>query len=273
LGYPVEATQGATGGYRLVAGTAVPPLLLDDDEAVAIVAGLRAAAGPVTEGLGEAAVRALAKLERVLPSRLRARVAALASATMAVHRPGPAVDADVLAELAVAVAGRQYLRFTYRAAGGETTARRVEPLRLVAARGLWYLVAYDTGRGDWRTFRADRVAGPRATGGRIPQRDLPAADAAAYVAQSLRSLPKPHEATFVVHGPAGEVRPVVRWADAEVEPLDDTRCSVRVRADSIDWLVSTVAVVAVLFDLDIDGPPEVLDGLRQVRDRLRHVAR
>ncbi|MFD2122830.1 helix-turn-helix transcriptional regulator [Streptomyces cirratus] len=181
LGYPVEATLGAEGGYRLVAGAAMPPLLLDDEEAVAIAVGLRAGAGHAIEGVDEASVRALAKLEQVLPARLRRRVGALQSATVAVARgDGASVDPRTLTTMAAAVAGPERLRFAYRARDGAESRRLVEPYRLVSTGSRWYLVAYDLERDDWRTFRVDRVSEPFATGARFAARPLPV-DAAEFV--------------------------------------------------------------------------------------------
>ncbi len=161
LGYPVEATLGATGGYRLVAGAAMPPLLLDDEEAVAIAVGLRAGAGHAIEGVEEASVRALAKLEQVLPARLRHRVSTLQNATIPLTRgDGATVAPSTLTALAGAVTARERLRFGYRAGDGAETKRLVEPDRLVSTGHRWYLVAYDLGREDWRTFRVDRVSDP-----------------------------------------------------------------------------------------------------------------
>ncbi|MBO4275626.1 helix-turn-helix transcriptional regulator, partial [Microbispora triticiradicis] len=171
LGYPVESTRGTDGGYRLVAGTAMPPLLLDDDEAVAAAIGLRAAAG--VAGVEEAAERAAAKLEQVLPSRLRRRVGALQTHSEPVppDRPGPAIDPAVLGVLAAACRDRERLRFDYRAHDGSSGVRIVEPYRLVSWGRRWYLVAWDTGRDDWRTFRVDRIAPRTPTGPRFPPRD------------------------------------------------------------------------------------------------------
>lgn len=158
LGYPVQATLGAEGGYRLVAGKAMPPLVLDDEEAVAIAVGLRAGAGHAVEGIEEASVRALAKLEQVLPSRLRHRVATLQAATMPLTSgDGATVAPDTLTVIAGAATGPERLRFGYRAGNGTETKRLVEPYRLVSTGRRWYLVAYDIDREDWRTFRVDRV--------------------------------------------------------------------------------------------------------------------
>nr|WSX51430.1 transcriptional regulator [Streptomyces sp. NBC_00974] len=186
LGYPVEATLGAEGGYRLVAGAAMPPLLLDDEEAVAIAVGLRAGAGHAIAGIEEASVRALAKLEQVLPGRLRHRVGALQSATVAVTRgDGPSVDPRTLTAIASAVAGSERLRFAYLAGDGAASRRLVEPYRLVSTGSRWYFVAYDMERGDWRTFRVDRMSEPCATGARFAGRELPM-EAVEFVRRALR---------------------------------------------------------------------------------------
>src|SRR5882757_6172216 len=159
LGYPIHATSGVAGGYRLGAGAELPPLLLDDDEAVAVAVGLRTAAGQGIEGIGETSVRALAKLEQVLPDRLRRRVSALHAFTVPLLRGarGSAVDPGVLTELANACRDSEQLRFSYRDHNGSETRRAAEPHRLVCTEHRWYLVAWDTDRADWRTFRVDRI--------------------------------------------------------------------------------------------------------------------
>ena len=151
LGYPVHSTTGVSGGYRLGPGAALPPLLLDDDEAVAVAVGLRSAAGGTVAGIEETSLRALAKLEQVLPSRLRHRVSALARAVVALPGTGPAVDADVLTAIAAAVRAHERLRFDYADHGGATSRRDTEPHRLVHTGRRWYLVAWDVTRADWRT--------------------------------------------------------------------------------------------------------------------------
>jgi predicted DNA-binding transcriptional regulator YafY len=148
LGYPVHATPGVAGGYRLGAGAALPPLLLDDDEAVAVAVSLRTAASQTVTGVAEASLRALAKLEQVLPGRLRERTAALQQAMVTLPRTAPAVDPELLMTLARACRSRQALRFGYRSRDGELSQRQAEPHRLVHTGYRWYLVARDTGRDD-----------------------------------------------------------------------------------------------------------------------------
>src|SRR5437763_6748641 len=162
LGYPVESLTGPAGGYRLRAGTAMPPLLLDDDEAIAIAVGLRTAARASVTGIEETAVRALVKLEQVLPAHLRRRVHALGAATISLSAPGPTVDPQHLTVIAAACRDSQCLRFAYRSREEVESRREVEPHSLVNLGRRWYLVAWDRAREDWRTFRVDRLARPAA---------------------------------------------------------------------------------------------------------------
>ena len=189
LGYPVDATTGPAGGYSLHAGTAMPPLLLDDDEAVAIAVGLRTAAGASVTGIEETAIRALVKLEQVLPSHLRRRVNALGSVLATLPASGPTVDPQALTTIATACRDRERLRFAYRSREGEESRRRVEPHSLVNLGRRWYLVAWDCDREGWRTFRLDRLERPAPAGGRFEPRTLPAKDPAAFVTAGLRSAP------------------------------------------------------------------------------------
>src|SRR3954464_10614528 len=186
LGYPIEAAPGIAGGYRLAAGAQMPPLLLDDAEAIAVAVGLRSAASGSIAGIEEYSVRALAKLEQILPGRLRDRVRALGDATSTFRVDGPQIDADDLALLAGACRDGIRLAFDYTAKGGEATSREVEPAAVVHTGWRWYLVSYDLGREDWRTFRVDRIAGRPRTGGRGTRREVPGGDAAAFVKQSIR---------------------------------------------------------------------------------------
>ena len=200
LGYPVNATQGVGGGYQLGAGMALPPLLLDDEEAIATAVSLRLAAGGTVAGASEAAVRTLAKLDQVLPARLRAEVRAVHDAITTLEGGRVEVDADALLALARAARDRLRVELTYTAAGGEPAVRRVEPYQLVATGRRWYLLAFDLDRDDWRTLRLDRMADVRATTFRFPAREAP--DAAAYVQRSVTVSPYQHEARVLVHAPA-----------------------------------------------------------------------
>src|SRR3954463_14590709 len=206
LGYPVESLTGPAGGHRLGAGAGMPPLLLDDDEAIAIAVGLRTAARASVTGIEETAVRALVKLEQVLPAHLRRRVAALGAATITLPVSGPTVDAQHLTVIATACRDSECLRFGYRSRDGTESRREVEPHSLVNRGRRWYLVAWDRGRGDWRTFRVDRLTRPAAAGRRFAARELPERDAAAYVRKSIREKPNRFDAIVTLHPPAGEVQ-------------------------------------------------------------------
>jgi predicted DNA-binding transcriptional regulator YafY len=172
LGYPVEARRGIEGGYQLAAGAALPPLVLDDDEAVALAIGLRAAAQGAVAGIEESSVRALAKVSRIMPPHLRRRVDALRAMTQgpAAWSNGPNVDAGILTTVAQACRDEERLRFAYTAQNGERSARHIEPHRLVALGHRWYLVAFDLGRNDWRSFRVDRLDNLRISRASYPPR-------------------------------------------------------------------------------------------------------
>jgi predicted DNA-binding transcriptional regulator YafY len=256
LGYPVDATPGVAGGYRLAAGTHLPPLLLDDDEAVAIAVGLRAAASASVVGIEDTALRALAKLEQVLPDRLRRRVTAVhANVTpMTWGGSGPMVDGDALATLAQACRDHEEVRFDYQRRDGDESRRLVQPHQLVSAGRRWYLVAWDVRRADWRTFRLDRLTAPQLAGARFPPRPLPAPDAAAFVAESLGARPLPFAGSVVVQGELDAVRTASRWVGVEVTALGDGRCHVALSSDSQDWLTSCVAILAGRFPVDTVEP-------------------
>ncbi len=207
LGYPVESLTGPAGGYRLRAGTAMPPLLLDEEEAIAIAVGLRTAAQASVAGIEETSVRALVKLEQVLPAHLRRRVSALGGATATLPGGGPTVDPQCLTTIASACRDHERLRFAYRSRDGEATRRLVEPHSLVNLGRRWYLVAWDCNREDWRTFRVDRISRPAAAGGRFEMRRLPGdGDPAAYVTASWRAPAQAFEARMTVHCRAEELR-------------------------------------------------------------------
>jgi predicted DNA-binding transcriptional regulator YafY len=236
LGYPVRARRGVDGGYQLAPGASLPPLLLDDDEAVALVVGLQTAAQGALAGTAEASVRALAKVAQVMPRRLRRRVDALGAMTVPASwgPAGAAVGADLLSTLAEACRDEERVELSYTAGSGDRTERRVEPHRLVALGRRWYLVAHDLDRGDWRTFRLDRVASARGTGERFRPRELPAADAAAFVRARLEQRAAPQQVTALVHAPAGAVRDRIgRWA--QVEEAGPGTCRVRMAADALEW--------------------------------------
>ncbi|XVQ86041.1 helix-turn-helix transcriptional regulator [Microbispora siamensis] len=259
LGYPVEAQRGVDGGYQLAAGAALPPLVIDDEEAVALAVGLQTAAQGAVEGIAESSVRVLAKVVQVMPARLRHRVEALRTMTVRAGWGGPAdagVDPDVLTTVALACRDREQLRFTYQAADGRQTERHVEPHRLVCLSRRWYLVAYDLTRHDWRSFRADRLTVPEGTGSRFRPRDLPAADAAEFVRAGLDNLPRPYRVDVLVDAPAPTVRERIgRWCT--VEEVDAQHCRVRTTTHSLDWPTMWLGTVGA--DFRVVGPPELRD--------------
>ncbi|WP_378742901.1 helix-turn-helix transcriptional regulator [Nocardia brasiliensis] len=257
LEYPVHASLGSVGGYRLEAGTALPPLLLDDEEAVAITLGLRSAAQGSVAGIEESAARALVKLQQVLPSRLRGRVDAVDSATVSLGGPaaGPRVDPETLVVLAAAARDGERIRFRYRDKGDAESKRFAEPHSLVSAGRRWYLVAWDVDRADWRTFRVDRIEAPYPTGVRCAPRDLPADDAAAFVtAQLARSRPA-RSVVFLVHTSAEQLAETFRVRPEEVEPIDGRSCLIRTSADSLEWTAIRIAHLGVEFE--VREPPEM----------------
>ena len=265
LGYPVAASRGPAGGYRLVAGTAMPPLLLDDEEAVALAVGLRTAAGQPVSGLEEASVRALAKLEHVLPARLRRRVGTIGTATLAVPSGGPAVDPAQLTVLAAAIANHETVRFRHRSGDHVENRSRVEPLRLVATGRRWYLVAYDLDRADWRIFRADRVTHAEATGGRIVPREPPAADLAAYVVERLYDFVPTYAAVVTFAAPADEVAVRLGVPTTELAPLGDGRCRWHGPADTLEWLAFRLLGAGCAFT--VEEPPELVTHLKSLAAR------
>ena len=266
LGYPVESLTGPAGGYRLRAGTAMPPLLLDDEEAIAIAVGLRTAARASVTGIEETAVRALVKLEQVLPAHLRRRVGALGSATIASPVGGPTVDPQHLTVIAAACRDTERLRFAYRRRDGTDSRREVEPHTLVNLGRRWYLVAWDRGREDWRTFRVDRLARPASSGVRFTPRRLPAKDAAAYVERSITGAPHRFEARITLHAPADAITGRVPPHWGTIEPIDGRTCQFRAGDDDIGWLAMRLAMLDV--DFDVHEPPELIERLGALGRRL-----
>jgi predicted DNA-binding transcriptional regulator YafY len=266
LGYPVDASRGVAGGYQLQAGAALPPLLLDDEEAVAIAVGLRAAAAGAIAGIEETSVRALAKLVQVMPPRLRRRVDALRTYTVPAILGGPRVDALALTVIAQACRDGERLRFAYTARDSEPARRHVEPHRLVALGRRWYLVAWDVERGDWRMFRVDRLSDPATTGGRFRHRELPdGSDAADFVRARLAQVPRRYHVEVVFRTDAATVEAALGGAGT-VEPIDDTSCRLRMNVDSLDWPAAVLGMVGA--DFEVVGPPELHGFVREVGTRL-----
>lgn len=267
LGYPVDSLTGLAGGYRLAAGSAMPPLLLDDEEAIAIAVGLRTAAGASVAGIEETAVRALVKLEQVLPAHLRRRVGALGSATFTLPVAGPTVDPQHLTAIAAACRDSECLRFAYRSRDGVDSRREVEPHSLVNHGRRWYLVAWDRRREGWRTFRIDRLRRPAATGVRFTPRKLPADDPAVFVRQSITRAPNRFEAVVTLDASAEEITSRVPAHWGVIEPIDAHTCTYRTGDDDLRWLALRIAMLGV--DFEVHEPPELLEQLRMLAVRLR----
>jgi predicted DNA-binding transcriptional regulator YafY len=268
LGYPVNATQGVGGGYQLGAGLALPPLLLDDEEAIATAVSLRLAAGGTVAGASEAAVRTLAKLDQVLPARLRAEVRALHDAIITLEGGRIEVDADALLVLARATRDRMRVELTYTAAGAEPSVRRVEPYQLVATGRRWYLLAFDLDRDDWRTLRLDRMTDVRATTFRFRPRDAP--DAAAYVQRSVTVSPYQHEARVLVHAPAAVVRERIPPTVGSVEPAGDDACRVVAGGNNLEAMLWHFGTLGHAFT--VESPDELREAAAAFGSRVAAAA-
>ncbi|RTL71024.1 MAG: transcriptional regulator [Pseudonocardiaceae bacterium] len=270
LDYPVVATTGTAGGYRLTSGRNLPPLVLDDEEAVAVAIGLSTAAGGNVAGIEDASMRALGKLERVLPARLRPRLAALTSATEAI--PGgevPPADPAVLAVLASCARDHELVTFGYRSRADAPTLRRVEPHALVTVKGRWYLLAFDPDRDDWRSFRVDRIADPATTHRTFTPRELPEEDAAASLARSFATATYRWTAVVTVDVAAAELRERLPAALVGEVEEDGSGARVRISAESADLVVHDIATVAVVAEpRGVEAPPEIRDRLAGLAQRL-----
>ncbi len=248
LDYPVQTTTGTAGGYRLAAGRNLPPLLLEDDEALAVAIALATAAAGGVAGVEESALAALTKLQQVLPARLRPRLTALTGTTAAVApRGAPEADPEVLGVVAACCRDMEILAFDYRDRGGATACRRVEPHRVVSNAGRWYLVAFDPERDDWRTFRLDRMTDLRPTRRPFVARELPAPDAATYLVRSFARATYRHTARLTVGLSAHEVRTgVFATIPGEIDEQGHDACVVRLTAESVELVVQFVAAIATL---------------------------
>ncbi|WP_207208644.1 helix-turn-helix transcriptional regulator [Nocardioides oleivorans] len=269
LGYTVDAVRGAAGGYQLRAGGSLPPLLLEDEEAVAIAVGLRTAAAGAVAGMDDWSVQALSKVLSLMPPRLRRQMDAVASQT---DSPGPwegapVFDAAVLTTLAQACRDSEMLRFDYAAREAEVTHRRVEPLRLVSIGRRWYLVAWDRDRTDWRSFRLDRISDPEPTGQRFRPRDLPGGDALAFVQQGIRRMPQRYAVRVRLAMAADDLAARVgRWGT--VTP-DGAGCVLEMNVDDLDWPVMVLAGSGA--DFTVESPVELADKVAEVGGRFSRV--
>jgi predicted DNA-binding transcriptional regulator YafY len=265
LGYPVDARPGVAGGYRLAAGTAMPPLLLDDDEAVAVAVGLRAAASGSVSGIEETSLRALMKLEQTLPPRLRRRIDVLRSATETVAATGPTVDAATLTAIADATHRCEQLRFDYLDRAGSASRRRAEPHRLVSTGRRWYLLAWDADRADWRTFRTDRIRLRTPNGPRFTPREPPEA-AVAHVLRGLGQAAWKHRARLRFAAPAETVAALLPPGSGLIEPVGDDACVFDTGSDSLTDLAFYTARLDLPFT--VEHPPELRRALRDLAARI-----
>ena len=254
LGYPVDAAPGVDGGYRLAAGASMPPLVLEDDEAVALVVALRASARFAISGTAEASLDTLAKVIQVLPPRLRQRAenVALMTQTADWSQVTDTVDPGVLATIATAARNTERVEFSYRDRAGATEDRLVEPMQLVMLGRRWYLVAYDLMRHDWRTFRVDRVGEPRSTHVQFRPRPLPTGDAAEYVRSSIQVATTVLDITVEADLPGDEARRRV-GARAVVTEVDSERCRLEIAADGFAW--PTMLLASLGADFRVVSPP------------------
>jgi predicted DNA-binding transcriptional regulator YafY len=267
LGYPVHASRGHGGGYQLGAGAALPPLLLDPDEAVAVAVCLRLAAGGSVAGVGEAALRALSKLDQVLPARLRSQVGAVHDATVTLIPDGvdSAVEPDVLMTLARACRDREHVTAGYVDRAGSRTERRLEPYQLVTTGRRWYLMAYDRDRQDWRSLRLDRMDNVRALGTTFAAR--PAPDAASYVRRSISTSPYRYVARLRYLASYDVVSQYFSPSSATVEPDGADACLVTAGGNDPQRLAMYFAMVGC--DFEVLDPPEVASAVAAVAERLR----
>lgn len=272
LGYPVRATKGPDGGYRLDAGADLPPLLFDDDQAIAVAVALQTATTTVT-GIEEGALRALATVRQVMPARLRQRVDALQVTTVDKYADSKRtkVDSEHLIAIGTALRAREVLRFDYASPGAVEDGdafvppRRVEPHHLVTWGGRWYLVGWDLERNDWRTFRVDRMLPKTPTGPRFTPRELPAPDVSTYISSRFQSKNQfPCQGTAILQAKASDI---ARWAgrDAVVEEVTPTSCRLTMSA----WSWTGLAASFGMFESDLDfiGPPELKEAANQLASR------
>jgi predicted DNA-binding transcriptional regulator YafY len=266
LGYPVDAVRGVAGGYQLRAGGSLPPLLLTDEEAVAIAVGLRSTASGAVQGMEETAVQALTKVLSLMPPRLRQRMDALAEQTVPAPRRGPTIDAATLTSLAQGCRDDEIVEFDYTAREAETTQRRVEPHRLVSLGQRWYLVGFDRDRDDWRSFRVDRIGTVRLTGRRfLGGRELPAEDALEFVRSGIKQIPRRYDVRVVIRAPRHDVAAITgRWAElADV----DGGTLMTMQTDDLFWPLAVLGALDA--DFEVEGPDELRDRVATVAKRFR----
>ncbi|APC36965.1 helix-turn-helix transcriptional regulator [Nocardiopsis dassonvillei] len=268
LGYAVESLRGPGGHYRLAAGRAVPPLLLEDDEVVAAALGLRIVAAGLggVEGVEESAERALARLGRVLPSRLARRAKAMAAAVEPEQRVWPGVRTRVLTDLGEAVADGHWVRMLHRGGDGRELRRKVDPYRLVLTGRRWYLFAWDRERDDWRTFRLDRITGVTPTRAPFTRRELPGEPLAEHLERGFGAGRARHTVSVLFDASAGEVAARISRIDGDLEAVGPDRARYTARVDSHEWLAVVLALTGLPFT--VEGPPEFARHTAALADRL-----
>jgi len=270
LGYPVHAIPGAAD-KQLGAGTKLPPLLLDDEEAVAVAVGLRTAASGAVTGIEETSLRALAKLEQVLPARVRHRVDVLNEVTVTISAAGPTVDPDVLTAIATACREHERLRFDYHRHDGTDSVRETEPHRLVHTGRRWYLVGWDTDRQDWRTYRVDRIRPRVPTGPRFDPRPAPDVDLAGYLARGVSTAVYRYQARITLYAPAEAAAERIPPTVGVIEAVDPHTCVLHTGSNALDEIAVYVALFG--FRFRIDEPPELIAHIRALADRLNDAVR
>jgi predicted DNA-binding transcriptional regulator YafY len=268
LGYSVDAVRGVAGGYQLRAGGSLPPLLLEDEEAVAIAVGLQSAASGSISGMEDSSVQALTKVIGLMPPRLRRQMDAIRSQTENMPwRGGPELDPSLLAMLAQACRDDEPLKFVYTARDAEPTDRWVEPHRLVTLGRRWYLVAYDRDRQDWRSFRVDRISDPRTTGQRFRPRELPTEDAITFVQSGIRRMPQRYAVRVRLEATVAEVAAAVgHWGTATGVDGD---CLLEMNVDALEWPV--MVLTQLDRDFTVEGPPELVGLLARAARRFAAV--
>jgi len=272
LGYTVDSTSGVAGGYRLGAGTSLPPLLLEDEEAIAVAVGL--GVGPAASDGGNdienASMRALAKLEQLMPPRLRRRLDKLRATVVPVLQKRSDIRLKAVSLFAEACADRALLRFGYRDHHEVVSSRRVEPHRVVQTGQRWYLLAWDTDREDWRTSRLDRIVDPEPTGAHFTPRRLPHGDIAAYMQHALQISPYLHHARVLVHAPVAALDGQLSWVGGVPEAVAPDRTRIQTAANSLDALAVWLGCLG--HDFEVESPPELGAHLQRVASRLARMS-
>src|SRR5580658_8543838 len=269
LGYPVESTTGVAGGYKLGDGASLPPLHLDEEEATAVFVGLHTAAGTDVTGADTAAIRALSKLERVLPTRLKRRLATLRTSVLSLADHAPAISLADVSTLALACSERLVTRFAYARHDGSSSQREVEPHRIVHVGRRWYLVAWDVPKEEWRTFRVDRMRKPETAAQRFKARSPPDDDLVRYVTQSLSQSPYQYRARVLLHSPAEALRERVTAYEGTLERVSENRCILQTGARSLESLAIFVAMLGVEFE--VIEPADLVAAARKLGERRRRV--